>query len=150
MDAPRALYEQVILEHNRNPRNFGPMPDADIALEGYNPLCGDRFTLYLRLDGDVIADIRFDGSGCAIAKSSASLMTTMLKGLTIAQAEALFTRFHSMVTSEPGSPIDEQPLGRLCVFAGVREFPVRVKCVTLPWHTMLGALDGKRGAVSTE
>jgi len=150
MSSNRALYEQVILEHNKSPRNFRKIEDADHTMQGHNPLCGDRFTVYLRMDGEVIADISFDGVGCAISKSSASIMTTLLKGMTKREAEALFVKFHKMVTAEPAAPIDAEDLGRLRVFSGIREYPVRIKCATLPWHSMLAAIDGKEAAVSTE
>ena len=150
MPANRALYEQVILEHNKKPRNFRPMPDADHKVEAYNPLCGDHFTVYVKMSGDKIEDVSFDGAGCAISKSSASVMTTLLKGKTKKEAEALFVKFHNMVTASPEAPIDETDIGKLCVFAGVREFPVRIKCATLAWHSMLAALDGKDNSVSTE
>ncbi len=150
MAGNRALYEQVILEHNKKPRNFREMPDATRALEGFNPLCGDHFTLYVKLNGDVVEDVSFSGAGCAISKSSASVMTTLVKGKTIKEAETLFAAFHKMVTSPPDAPIDEEKAGRLAVFAGVREFPVRIKCATLAWHTLLSALDGKSNVVSTE
>lgn len=150
MSDTRALYEQVILEHNKKPRNFRDMPNADRKVEGYNPLCGDHFTVYLKLDGDRIEDISFSGAGCAISKSSASVMTTLLKGKTKREAEELFRRFHTMVTSSPGTPIDEESVGRLAVFSGVREFPIRIKCATLAWHSALAALDGKSDTVSTE
>jgi len=146
----RALYEQVILEHNRKPRNFHAMEDADRRIEGHNPLCGDHFTLYLKLDGDVIADISFEGRGCAIAKSSASLMTTLLKGKTVREAEDLFVQFHHMVTANPDAPIDEKAVGKLAVFSGVREFPIRIKCATLSWHALLSALRGTHSSVTTE
>jgi nitrogen fixation NifU-like protein len=150
MAGNRALYEQVILEHNKKPRNFREMPDATRALEGFNPLCGDHFTFYVKLNGDVVEDVSFSGAGCAISKSSASVMTTLVKGKTVKEAEALFAAFHKMVTSPPDAPIDEEKAGRLAVFAGVREFPVRIKCATLAWHTLLSALDGKSNIVSTE
>jgi nitrogen fixation NifU-like protein len=150
MAGNRALYEQVILEHNKKPRNFREMPDATRALEGFNPLCGDHFTLYVKLNGDVVEDVSFSGAGCAISKSSASVMTTLVKGKTVKEAEALFAAFHKMVTSPPDAQIDEEKAGRLAVFAGVREFPVRIKCATLAWHTLLSALDGKSNVVSTE
>ncbi|HRI88132.1 MAG TPA: SUF system NifU family Fe-S cluster assembly protein [Candidatus Hydrogenedentes bacterium] len=146
----RALYEQVILEHNKKPRNFREMPDATNAIEGYNPLCGDHFTIYVKMNGDIVEDISFAGAGCAISKSSASVMTTLIKGKTKSEAEALFASFHKLVTSPPDVPVDEEKAGRLAVFAGVREFPVRIKCATLAWHTLLSALDGKAGSVSTE
>ncbi|HOD49974.1 MAG TPA: SUF system NifU family Fe-S cluster assembly protein [Candidatus Hydrogenedentes bacterium] len=146
----RALYEEVILEHNRKPRNFHSMEDAARKIEGHNPLCGDHFTVYLKLEGDVISDISFEGKGCAISKSSASLMTTLLKGKTVRDAENLFVQFHRMVTSNPDAPIDEKAIGKLAVFSGVREFPVRIKCATLSWHAVLSALRGAGEAVTTE
>ena len=150
MGGNRALYEQVILEHNKKPRNFREMPDATSRIEGYNPLCGDHFTVYLKMKGDVIEDISFAGAGCAISKSSASVMTTMLKGKTKREAEEIFESFHKMVTSPPDMVIDEEKAGKLAVFSGVRDFPIRIKCATLAWHTLLSALDGKNTIVSTE
>ena len=146
----RALYEQVILEHNKKPRNFRAMEDADRSIEGHNPLCGDHFTLYVKLNGDTIEDISFEGRGCAISKSSASLMTTLLKGKTVKEAEDLFVQFHRMVTANPDAPVDEKGVGKLAVFSGVREFPIRIKCATLSWHALLSALRGKAEAVTTE
>ncbi|MGE0041304.1 MAG: Fe-S cluster assembly sulfur transfer protein SufU [Vicinamibacterales bacterium] len=143
------LYQEVILDHNRRPRNFRVIDPASRTQEGYNPLCGDRLTLYVTLDGDRIADIAFQGSGCAISKASASLMTEVLKGKSVAEARALFDRFHDMVTS----PADQAPpeLGKLAVLAGVREFPTRVKCASLAWHTMKAAVsDAADAPVSTE
>jgi len=150
MSETRALYEQVILDHNKNPRNFKKLPDADKSVEGFNPLCGDHFTVHVKLDGDVISEIAFEGSGCAISKSSASVMTTVLKGKTRAEAEELFHRFHSMITGSPETPIDETGLGKLKVFSGVREFPVRIKCATLAWHAIHSAIAGEEETVSTE
>jgi nitrogen fixation NifU-like protein len=146
----RALYEKVILDHNRSPRNFGKMDHPDVQAEGFNALCGDQFTVYLRMDGDRIKEVKFEGAGCAISKSSASVMTTELAGKTRVEAEAIFSRFKEMITSDPGSPLDEKSLGKLAVFGGVREFPVRAKCATLAWHTALSALRGASSAVSTE
>jgi nitrogen fixation protein NifU and related proteins len=146
----RALYEQVILEHNRKPRNFGAMDGAHAKAEGLNPLCGDDITVYLKLDGDTIVDVSFDGRGCAISKASASVMTTLLKGKTKKESEALFVDFHHLVTSDPGAPYDEKALGKLAAFSGVREFPVRIKCATLAWHALLSAVDGAQEPVSTE
>lgn len=146
----RALYEQVILDHNKNPRNFREIAEPDRELKGYNPLCGDQFTIYVKFDGEVISDVAFKGSGCAISKSSASLMTTELKGKTRAEALEIFNRFHHMITSAPDVPLDEDALGKLRVFSGVREFPVRIKCATLAWHAMAAALDNKQGQISTE
>ena len=143
------LYQEVILDHNRRPHNFRTIEQASRRQEGYNPLCGDRLTLYVKLDGDVIADVAFQGPGCAISKASASLMTDVLKGKTIAEARAMFDRFHDMVTSSPDTPPAD--LGKLSVLAGVREFPTRVKCASLAWHTMKAAVAGEdTGAVSTE
>ena len=133
------LYQEVILDHNKRPRNYRQLEDASHRAEGYNPLCGDRLNLFVRLDGDRIADIGFVGSGCAISKASASLMTDALKGLTVADAQALFERFHRMVTTPPDQPVED--MGKLSVLAGVREFPVRVKCASLAWHTLKAALD---------
>jgi nitrogen fixation NifU-like protein len=133
------LYQEVILDHNRRPRNFHALTDASHRAEGYNPLCGDRFTVYLKLEGDVIRDAAFEGSGCAISKASASLMTDAIKGSSVPAARALFERFQRMVTT----PVDQsvEDLGKLSVLAGVREFPVRVKCASLAWHTFKAAVD---------
>lgn len=150
MSELRDLYQQLILDHNKNPRNFGKLANANRYQEGYNPLCGDHLQVYLRLEGDRIQEIAFEGSGCAISRASASLMTTALKGKTVAQARELFDRFHQMVTSEVGAPVDREGLGKMAVFAGVREFPMRVKCATLAWHTARAALEGDEKPVSTE
>jgi nitrogen fixation protein NifU and related proteins len=144
----RDLYQEVILEHSKVPRNYREMADADHKAEGFNPLCGDRFTVYLQMDGDAIQDISFQGSGCAISKASASMMTQMLKGKTREQAEKLFQTFHTLVTGHGRGP--EGELGKMAVFAGVSEFPARVKCATLAWHTLQAALEGQQDAVSTE
>jgi nitrogen fixation NifU-like protein len=146
----RELYQEVILEHNRSPRNFQKLGAANRTAEGYNPLCGDQITLYLQLEGDVIRGIGFQGSGCAISKASASMMTSSLKGKTRAEAEALFEKFHKLVTGDPGATPDLEGLGKLAVFSGVCEFPIRVKCASLPWHTLRAALEGKAEPVSTE
>ena len=146
----RELYQQVILEHSRSPRNFKELDGASHSAEGYNPLCGDQIAVYVVLDGDKIADIAFKGSGCAISKASASLMTAAVKGKTLAEAEALFGRFREMVTSKHDADVDAEELGKLAVFSGVREFPVRVKCATLAWHTLHSALACKGESVSTE
>ena len=150
MSDARSMYQQVILDHNKAPRNFGALPDADRKAEGYNPLCGDQFTVYLKMDGDRITDAHFEGAGCAISKSSASIMTTILKGMTRDDAQTMFERFKTMVTADLDAPVDEQALGKLKVFSGVREFPVRVKCATLPWHALFAALNGEDEAVITE
>jgi len=146
----RELYQQVIVEHSKKPRNFKELEGASASAEGFNPLCGDQLTVYLVMDGDTVREVAFKGSGCAISKASASLMTTAVKGKTREQAEELFDRFRAMVTSEHGAPIDEDELGKLAVFSGVREFPVRVKCATLAWHTLHAALQGEEEPVSTE
>ncbi len=144
------LYQEVILDHNRRPRNFRELPPPARRAEGFNPLCGDRLTLFVDLAGDTIRDVSFVGSGCAISKASASLMTEALKGRTVAEAERLFDRFHEMVTS----PMDTvaADLGKLSVLAGVREFPTRVKCASLAWHTLKAAVraGGQAAPVSTE
>ncbi len=143
------LYQEVILDHNRRPRNFRAIDAASRQQEGYNPLCGDRLTLYVTLDGDRIADVAFQGSGCAISKASASLMTETLKGKTVAEARELFEKFHDMVTSSPDTVAAD--LGKLSVLSGVREYPTRVKCASLAWHTLKAAVSGETDApVTTE
>jgi nitrogen fixation NifU-like protein len=144
----RDLYQEVILEHSKVPRNYREIAGADHKAEGFNPLCGDRFTVYLHLDGETIRDISFQGSGCAISKASASMMTQTLKGKTRDEAEKLFGKFHDLVTGQ-GHP-SESEMGKLAVFSGVSEFPARVKCATLAWHTLQAALAGQQDAVSTE
>ena len=141
------LYQEVILDHNKRPRNFREIQSPSHQAEGFNPLCGDRLNLYVQVDGDVITDLAFLGSGCAISKASASLMTDELKGRTLAEARTLFARFHQVVTTPPDQPVEE--LGKLSVLAGVREFPVRIKCASLAWHTLKAALDREQIA-STE
>ena len=143
------LYQQVILDHNKKPRNFRKLENANHTADGYNPLCGDQLTIYLDLEDGLVKEIGFEGSGCAISKASASMMTQAVKGKSKEQAENLFQEFHSMVTGELNEEIDENSLGNLKIFAGVREFPVRVKCATLPWHTLHAALN-KQDQVSTE
>jgi nitrogen fixation NifU-like protein len=150
MTGTSALYQDVILEHNRSPRNFRQMENADRHAEGRNPLCGDEITVWLKLDGDVIIDVSFQGSGCAISKASASLMTTAVKGKTRAEAQRLFARFHEVVTGKPIADPRRDELGKLAVFSGISSFPVRVKCATLSWHALNAALDQTAEAVSTE
>ena len=145
----RDLYQELILEHSKAPRNYRELKSADHKAEGYNPLCGDHFTIFLQMDGDSIREVTFHGSGCAISKASASMMTQSLKGKTKAEAEQLFERFHKVVTGQAGNG-DHGELGKLAVFSGVSEFPTRVKCATLAWHTLQAALEGKQEAVSTE
>ncbi|HVC19181.1 MAG TPA: SUF system NifU family Fe-S cluster assembly protein [Vicinamibacterales bacterium] len=144
------LYQEVILDHNRRPRNFHVPDGANRQAEGFNPLCGDRFTVYLRVEDEVIRDAGFQGSGCAISKASASLMTDLVKGRTLEEAERLFQQFHGMVTSSGDDVADIDALGKLAVFAGVREFPMRVKCASLAWHTLHAAMQPGSGRVSTE
>jgi nitrogen fixation protein NifU and related proteins len=146
----RDLYQEVILEHSKAPRNYREVKTADRKAEGYNPLCGDRFIVYLQMEGDRIQDIAFQGSGCAISKASASMMTQCLKGKTRSEAEKLFERFHEVVTGRAKANGDSAELGKLAVFSGVSEFPTRVKCAVLAWHTLQAALDGKQDSVSTE
>jgi nitrogen fixation NifU-like protein len=144
------LYQQTIIDHNRTPRNFKKVDDANRVAQGNNPLCGDRITLYLRLDGDVIRDIGFQGSGCAISQASASLMTGAVQGKTKAEAEGLFRAFHDMVAGGANAPADPKSLGKLAAFAGVRQFPARVKCANLSWHTLKAALAAAAEPVTTE
>jgi nitrogen fixation NifU-like protein len=143
------LYQQVILDHNKKPRNFRKIDDANRRADGHNPLCGDQLTVYLDFENGVVKDISFEGSGCAISKASASMMTQTLKGKTVDEAEVLFDEFHRMVTGELDEEAVPNQLGRLTIFAGVREFPARVKCASLSWHTMHAALRGEE-VVSTE
>jgi len=145
----RELYQSVILDHYKKPRNFRALEDADHSAEGFNPLCGDRVSVYLKLEGDVVKDVSFVGSGCAICSASASMMTESLKGKTRAEVEALFRRFHELLTGSEEAPAGPA-LGKLEVFGGVREFPARVKCAILPWHTLRAALEGEAKSVSTE
>jgi nitrogen fixation NifU-like protein len=141
------LYQEVILDHNKRPRNFRAIPSPSHHAEGYNPLCGDRLNLLVQVDGDVLTVVAFQGSGCAISKASAALLTDAVKGRTVEQARALFERFHHVVTTPPDQPVED--LGKLSVLAGVREFPVRVKCASLAWHTLKAAL-AREARTSTE
>ena len=143
------LYQEVILDHGRKPRNFHKLADANHEAEGLNPLCGDHFKLYLKVDGDRIADIGFEGAGCAISKASASLMTMSVKGKTVQEAEDLFSRFHRLVTEGP-QKVSVSELGKLAALSGVCEFPTRVKCASLVWHTLKNALEDGPKVVSTE
>jgi nitrogen fixation NifU-like protein len=145
----RELYQQVILDHNKNPRNFKELPEATKKVDGYNPLCGDHYTVFVQLEGDVIKDVSFTGSGCAISKSSASVMTSTVKGKRTADAQHIFDTFHKLVTGE-NAGLSEADLGRLAAFSGVSEFPARVKCATLAWHTLNSALQGDKEVVTTE
>ena len=142
----RDLYQEVILDHNKRPRNFGTLRGAHRQAEGHNPLCGDRVTVFLKMDGDRIADIAFEGAGCAISTASASLMTEALKGKQVEEARALFRDFHELVTKGEA----DKDVGKLAALGGVREYPMRVKCATLAWHTLQAALDQRDRPVSTE
>ncbi|MDQ3919981.1 MAG: SUF system NifU family Fe-S cluster assembly protein [Acidobacteriota bacterium] len=142
------LYQQVILDHNKKPRNFRELEGANRTAEGFNPLCGDQLTVYMLLDEGVVRDLSFVGTGCAISKASASMMTQALKGRTREEALALFEEFHRMVTGELDEEAEENHLGRLKIFAGVRDYPARVKCASLPWHTMHAALEGEDSATT--
>ena len=143
------LYQELILDHGRRPRNFRPLDGATRSAEGYNPLCGDKVKIYVKMDGDIVKDISFEGAGCAISTASASIMTEILKGKTRAEAEELFQTFHDLVTGQQAQ-LDAPELGKLAVFSGVSEFPIRVKCATLSWHTMRAAMNGEGEVISTE
>ena len=146
----RELYQQVILDHNKSPRNFKKLENANHIAEGYNPLCGDKINLYLVVEGDVVKDVGFQGSGCAISKASASLMSSIVKGKTKKEAEKIFSKFHDLVTGKLNDEAEIEELGKLAVFAGVRDFPARVKCASLAWHTLISALKDEQHVVSTE
>jgi len=145
----RELYQQIILDHHRRPHNFRPLPEANRRADGHNPLCGDEVHVEVLLEGDVLRDVAFQGSGCAISRASASLMTDAVKGKTVAEARALFERVHRMLTGERGA-VDVREMGSLAALQGVRDYPVRVKCATLAWHTLVAALEGARSTVTTE
>jgi nitrogen fixation NifU-like protein len=145
-----SLYQSLILDHNRRPRNFRELEDADRRSEGRNPLCGDQLTVWVKMSGDRIADASFVGSGCAISKASASMMTAAVKGKTRLEASELFERFHDLVTGQASAGLDDPALGQLAAFSGVSRFPLRVKCASLAWHALKAALQGEQGAVSTE
>ena len=144
------LYQEVILDHNRRPRNFGPLATANHVAKGHNPLCGDRLTLYVQLDGDRLTNVAFEGSGCAISKASASLMTDAVKGHTVEEAMTLFAQVHTMLTLPLDQTVDDEAVGKLAVLSGVREFPVRIKCASLAWHTLKQALQGSAEPAKTE
>jgi nitrogen fixation NifU-like protein len=144
------LYQEVILDHNRRPRNWGALVDATRKADGYNPLCGDRLTLHVKIDDDRIVAVAFEGSGCAIFKASASLMTDAVKGRTLAEALDLFDRVHDMLTTPIDQPIDEGSVGKLAVLSGVREFPTRVKCASLAWHTLKSVITNPGEVAQTE
>ena len=144
------LYQEVILDHNKRPRNYGPLADANREAKGHNPLCGDRLAVFLKVDGDRIVDIHFEGSGCAISKASASLMTEAVKGKTVDEAASIFERFQAMITAPMVVVAGDKSLGKLTVLGGVREFPVRIKCASLPWHTLKAALAASPETAVTE
>ena len=150
MSSLRELYQEVILDHNKSPRNFGKLVDANRVIEGHNPLCGDHYTVFLRMEGERIADISFEGAGCAISKASASVMSAMVKGKTRSEAEELFATFHRLVKAELDAAGNLEQLGRLAAFAGVNEFPARVKCASLAWHALHTALREGQTSVTTE
>ena len=146
----RELYQEVILDHNKSPRNFKKLDTANRTAEGYNPLCGDKIDIFLDIEGDVVKDISFLGSGCAISKASASLMSTIIKGKSADEAKKLFEKFHDLITGKLDENASIEELGKLAVLAGVKEFPMRVKCASLAWHTMLTALKNESKTVTTE
>ena len=150
MSELRELYQSVILDHNKNPRNFGPLAEANRAADGHNPLCGDQLRVMLDVEDDAVREVRFEGSGCAISKASASLMTQAVKGKPVSEALTLFDGFHEMVTADATAPVETEHLGKLAVFAGVREFPMRVKCATLAWHTLKNAIEDCHVVAKTE
>ena len=150
LDQIRDLYQEVVFDHNRNPRNFRVMADANRTIEGFNPLCGDRITLYVKVSHGLIEDVSFQGAGCAISTASASLMTEIVKGQTEAEAEKLFETFHRMTTGKNGDDINLEEIGKLAVLSGVRAYPARVKCATLAWHSLQAALKNEGHAISTD
>ena len=143
------LYQEILLEHNNKPRNYRALPDANRKADGYNPLCGDQITLYLKVEGDVISDVAFQGVGCAISRASASMLTQSVKGETLARAEEIFDGFHALIT-DPDADVDCDMLGDLEMLSGVSAFPTRIKCAVLAWHTLNAAIDGKEDSVTTE
>ena len=150
MSELQELYQEVVLDHTRRPRNFGKLEGANRSGRGYNPFCGDNITLYLKVEDGVVTGVGFQGSGCAISTSSASMMTEAIKGKATSEAEKLFHAFHQMVTREPGTEVEADGLGDLEILSGVSQFPTRVKCASLAWHTLLAALKGREESVTTE
>ena len=146
----KELYQEIILEHNKAPRNFGKLEQATHTMDGRNPLCGDHYKIYLQVEDGIIEEVRFEGSGCAISKASASVMTTTIKGKTVEEAEEYFQKFHQIVTGETDIEESFDSVGKIAAFAGVADFPVRVKCATLAWHTMHNIIQGKGSATTTE
>jgi nitrogen fixation NifU-like protein len=149
-DDLRDLYQEVILDHSKSPRNFREMPNHDRKIDGYNPLCGDKITLFMKVDEGIVTDVSFQGQGCAISTASASLLTESMKGQPVELADSLYEDFHKLVTTPPDQPIDTENLGKLKVFSGIREFPMRVKCATLCWHALQSALKNNEDAVTTD
>jgi nitrogen fixation NifU-like protein len=150
MDELRDLYQATILDHNKKPRNFGTLEEADRQADGHNPLCGDKLTVYVTLEDDRVVDVAFEGAGCAISTASASLMTERVKGKSISEIESDFRRFHNLVAGASDAAVDMSSLGKLAVFSGVREYPMRVKCATLAWHTLRAAIDNDAETAKTE
>lgn len=146
----RELYQEAILDHNRKPRNFRKLEGASRTAEGYNPLCGDKVKIYLKIENDLVREVSFEGAGCAISIAAASMMTERVKGRTVAAVQRLFEMFHALLTDKADAGLESNELGKLVVFAGVREFPIRVKCATLPWHTLRAAIENKPETVSTD
>jgi len=146
----RELYQQVILDHNKSPRNFKKLESANRTAEGYNPLCGDKIDIFLDVEGDIVKNISFQGSGCAISKASASLMSEVVKGKSVQEAKKIFEKFHDLITGKLNEDDNIEELGKLAVLAGVKEFPIRVKCASLAWHTMLSALKNEEKTITTE
>ena len=150
MEELRDLYQSVILDHNKAPRNFGRLDEASRSADGHNPLCGDKLTVYLEMDDDLVRDVAFQGEGCAISRASASLMTEAVKGKSLAEVDEAFDRFHELVTSNADEEFSREGLGKLAVFSGVREYPMRVKCASLAWHTLKAALEDSDEVAKTE
>lgn len=150
MSELKSLYQELILDHNKSPRNFKKLENANRHAEGYNPLCGDHYNIYIRVEGDIIQEVSFEGAGCAISKASASVMSSLLKGKTKDEAEELIKLFHKLVTGEADPNEELDRVGKLAAFSGVSEFPARVKCASLAWHTVRAALENKERVVSTE
>lgn len=149
-DDLRDLYQEMLLDHHKHPRNYKKLENANRHAEGFNPLCGDKVNVYLILRDDIIEDIAFESAACAICTASTSIMTEMIKGKTLEEVEQLFGRFHDLVTADPGTETDKETLGKLAIFAGVREYPIRIKCATLPWHTMQAAIKRSDDPTTTE
>ena len=150
MDDLRDLYQEVILDHNKNPKNYHAMDDATHRAEGHNPLCGDQVEIFIKVEDNKVVDISFQGHGCAISKAASSVMTTLLKGKTLQEVHETFDKYQHLITADMNEPVDIDEFGQLAVFAGVREFPMRVKCASLSWHTLISALDNDNEIATTE